>query len=95
MKQEQEEEEQGDTLLGIQCLPPYHIYTAAVATPKGGLDWSKHWEHCRVSDVDELFPESPVAPTSPTTLAKLKRVKRTDWDGAEQRKMDKLITTKK
>lgn len=73
----------------MQNLPPFHIYSSKP------LDWSKHWTHCRTADIDELFPESPVQPTSPTTLAKMKRVKHTDWDGAEQRKMDKLLLAKK
>ena len=72
----------------MQHLPPYTIY-------KAGLDWSKHWTHCRTADVDELFPLSPVVPSSPNTQAKLKRVKRTDWDGVEQRKVDKIVETKK
>lgn len=70
----------------MQHLPSYHKY-------KTNLDWFRHWDRCRNADVDELFPQSPVAPSSPATLAKMKRVKRTDWDGVEQRKVDKKLMT--
>lgn len=72
----------------MQHLPPYHMYSK-------GLDWGKHWTHCRTADIDDLFPEMPVTPTSPASMAKMKRAKHSDWDGAEQRKVDKLLLGKK
>lgn len=70
----------------MQHLPPYALYKA------GTLDWSKHWAHCREADIDALFPETPMSPASPASLKARNKMKRSDWDGTEQRKMDKRVT---